>query len=891
MKNNTLLKAALIFTGLALIAWGFDRYFQNKKAEMATPSPLGRIEWETMRLADPATGKIPENIRVRELQNAAMLPVAGAQRDSMAVDFQSIGPYNVGGRTRAFAIDKANPNLYLAGGVSGGMWRSVDAGENWNRVTPPGFHAATSCISQDPRNGKNNIWYYGSGEVSGNSASKSFSAYYRGNGIYKSTDAGATWTQLSATAAVAQKASDWDAVFRVLVDPTRNDSDIVFAATKKGIMRSNDGGDTWENKLGGNITADFVDLLITTDGQFYATISTGGGGSFTGFWRSDDGQNWVEITPSGFPSDHERTLMYSPSINQNLVFFYSGTPSGGVNQQSLWKYNYISGDGTGSGGAWTSLSAGLENVEINIYGGYCQVLAVKPDNPDVIFIGGTNLYRSTSGFQDTLNTRHIGGYRIYGDTNFTYREGLHYPDQQFLAFHPFDTDIMISTTDGGIHRTNNCTADSMQYERVGDGYVCSQFYHIAIDRETAGSEVVMGGLQDRGTFYTDVASPTVMWSSLRGADGAFCAVEDGGQHFYSSTQYANIRRFKVDAQGNTYDGNSVMPPNAEGGYLFVHPFTLDPVDNDIMYLPRVGQVWRNDNLPAADNEDLSHWDQIAQVSGTITAISASEAEQGVVYIGTRNGLVYRMDNAHTANNVSTVLISNEITSSGYTANIAIDPEDADRAIVVYSNYNIISLWLTKDGGQTWTPIEGNLKGTSEPGVPENLYFIGDGPSTRWAKIIKTSENGEVVMLGTSVGVFSTREMNGDSTVWKQEGANTIGNVVVDVIDYRPSDGWIVAGTHGNGIFAGHLGFYTPAGLDEEESAVAKLYPNPTSDQLNIQLTSNQTSANWSIYNLAGKKVKAGSQLKQINVADLSSGIYLIDINTGEEKVVKRFVKH
>lgn len=150
----------------------------------------GRWEYLYNRLVDPRTGEIPENIRMREMVYASRLPRADVMRDSIAVDFKSIGPYNVGGRTRAIAIDRVNPDTYIVGGVTGGIWRTTDAGQSWTSVTKSMDHPATSYIIQDPRDGKNEIWYYGSGETIGNSASKSFSAIYKGSGIWKSVDNG-----------------------------------------------------------------------------------------------------------------------------------------------------------------------------------------------------------------------------------------------------------------------------------------------------------------------------------------------------------------------------------------------------------------------------------------------------------------------------------------------------------------------------------------------------------------------------------------------------------------------------------------------------------------------------------------------------------------------------
>ncbi len=261
---------------LAVAAVGGMIYVHHsmpKEPEQEKNSPIGRAEFERMRLSDPKTGKIPENIRMRELALASNLPKESGRRSSNALSFNHAGPYNFGGRTRAIAIDKSNPSVYLAGGVSGGLWRSTDEGTNWTRVTGSNTQPAVSSIAQDTRSGKTNTWYYGSGETVGNSASKSFSANYRGSGMYKSTDSGVTWNLISSTQALTHKSSMWDAIFNIAVDVSRNDSDIIYAAIERHIMRSNNGGTSWTPVITASSQSSFGDIVITSTGVLYATIS------------------------------------------------------------------------------------------------------------------------------------------------------------------------------------------------------------------------------------------------------------------------------------------------------------------------------------------------------------------------------------------------------------------------------------------------------------------------------------------------------------------------------------------------------------------------------------------------------------------------------------------
>jgi len=889
-----------VFAGILLSVAGYlTLSTSDATVQEETPSPIGRWDYELMRLADPVTGEMPEGIRMRELAFSSTLPKYRGSRDSVAMTFKSVGPYNLGGRTRAFAIDVTNSNTYIAGAVSGGIWRSTNAGQTWKKVTRPEDHHATSCITQDTRTGKENTWYYSSGEVTGNSASKSFSAYYRGSGVWKSIDSGLTWTLIQSTATEAQKSTDWDEVHAISIDPLALDSDVVLAATKKGIMRSADGGDSWEVSLGSNGTADYTYVTVSSTGVYYAAISSNVTAT-AGMYRSPDGINWTKISPNGFVGNHSRTLISIAPSNEDVVYFFSEAPGVGENGSAFYKYEYLSGDGSGTGGDWTNRTSGLASASFNPYGGYCQVLKVKPDDENMVFLGGTSLYRSKNAFADTFQVTRIGGYSIDGREEWGYFNGggEHYPDQQNLFFDPQDPDVLVSTTDGGVHRANDCTLDTMYWDNLNNGYISSQFYGIAIDQATAGSHTIIGGLQDRGTWWSNDADDMNDWTHIRGADGAYCDVEDGGGHFYLSTQYANIQRRVIDQNAQTVDNENIMPKQlgrgSGNGWLFVHPFTLDRVNNDVMYLPNYGSIWRNLNITSPDSTTLfSSWKQICDVGGRITAVSASESHQGVVYFGTSNSRIYRLDSAHLNQSVAPIPASDSISNGGYASNIAIDPNDPLKAIAVFSNYNCKSLWYTTDGGADWESIEGNLKGESEPGVPASLSHISDGPSIRWAEIVPT-EGGNIYFIGTSIGLFSTQELNGDSTVWVQQGVETIGNVVVDMLFYRESDGWLVVGTHGNGIYTANIEYFV---IGQEELSFEQstldfdVYPNPASDQVHIRV--NETgSYGVELYDQMGRmvyKTQLADKRQHYNV--LSSfrplpGTYYLRLSNGSDVAMK-----
>ncbi|KAB1064707.1 T9SS type A sorting domain-containing protein [Salibacter halophilus] len=896
------MKRVFYFVVVALLSFQCSIDNGQNRDSANTESPEGRFEYELNRLKDPATGKIPEGIKFREMAFSHTLPQSSGLERSGAQVYEPIGPYNVGGRTRALAFDQENPDIILAGGVSGGMWRSTDGGQSWNRTTSSMDISSVSCVTQDVRSGKTDIWYYGTGETRGNSASKSSSASYNGNGVFKSTDNGQTWTQLTSTSTEPQTFSTWSAVFTITTDPSRNDSDIVLASTESGIMRSNDGGDSWKNVLSGGFTTDWSEVVGTSSGIFYAHIS--GSDNSAGIYRSTDGMNWLKISPSNFPNNQQRGRLAIAPSNENIVYFFCRTPGAGQNidpsepnseSNSFWRYRFLSGDGTGSNGEWLDRSSNLPQStegdnQLNTFNNYCMSLAVKPDNEDVVFIGGTNLFRTTDGFASSSNTAQLGGYDAQGYNNYRYiRDGQH-PDQHNVKFMPGNPDVMLASSDGGIHKTEDCLAFKVIWEDLNNGYITSQFYAVGTVHD-AEIPLAAGGTQDNGTWFTNTSTLGNNWEKARGADGAYTALTNGGATAFISTQYANIQRTDMDPiTGNVLNRENIMPNFQWASYSFVHPFTLDPKDRNKMYLPIFNELYKNVNL--ASPFVKNNWSQVADLSinANIKAIGVAHNED-VVYVGTDAKQIYRIDNANSNSTVSSV--TNNISSGNYTSSIAVDPRDANKAIVVYSNYNVVSLWYTEDGGQSWTDIEGNLKGTAQPGIPDNLQHLSDGPSCRWAEIVPT-QNGDssIYLVGTSIGLFAATELDGDSTSWVQQGTQTIGNVVVDMIDVRLSDGYTVVGTHGNGVYSTTLNMGGNVGL-ADQSAYEKeidytLYPNPAKTNVNISFELQQSErVKIEVYNMNGQRVltekklfNSGKNNQQLNVNNLTSGNYLVQL-TGE----------
>ncbi len=922
MKRKLLLASAFILIGLCAVSFYIR---QNKKHIVlfsdATESISGdgdadaRYKWELMRLADPETGKIPEHIRAKELEFAATLPRVQTPPDAdirsvSIANFTSRGPWNVGGRTRGIAVDVTNENIIFAGSVNGGLWRSTDAGATWARVSPMNQNPSVTWIAQDKRPGHTSTWYYSSGEGYGASASAT-GAYYLGNGIYKSINGGLTWNVLTSTSSGTPQTFEnvWDIAWKVVCDVHDTVNNVVYASTYGAIFRSINGGTSWSVDRGSNASAPFsyfTDVDVTSTGIVYASLSSDG--SQKGIWRKS-GAAWANITPVQWASAfYDRQVIGINPSNENEIYFLGVTDStigkattnykGDREWNGLWKYTYISGDGTGSGGAWTNLSQNIpydssQLGNFNAQGGYDLVVKVHPDHSNIVYIGGTNLFRSTDGFTSTVNTTTIGGYAPGSTLPFYTNYLNHHSDQHNLVFLPSNHDVMLSSSDGGVMRTLDNRASTVVWQSLNDGYVTSQFYTVAIDHGATPNDIVIGGLQDNGTWFTNTTTNTSPWNMPGQGDGSFCAIADGHTSYYMSRQEGRVAKATLDASGNVTSFRRIDPIGGSN-YLFISPFVLDPSNSNIMYLASGNGIWRNDSL---DQIALTgQWDSISQgwfrmtdtiaVAGTlVTALAVSKTPANRLYYGTNNKKVYRVDNSNTMS-PDTINITSTLFPAGYVNCIAVDPNDGNKVMVVFSNYGIYSLFYTSDGGITWVKTAGNLE--------QNAAGTGNGPSLRWASIIPVS-NGTVYLVGTSVGLFGTNTLNGTSTVWTQLASSAIGNMVVDMLDYRTNDGLVVAGTHGAGVFSANITDTITSGFAETFPVAFNMvtFPNPSSEKIAIRFSlSSSENVTLKIYDVRGVlvttiaegKLNAGEHQYLFEKKNHPEGVYFARLMIGNTTI-------
>jgi len=697
----------------------------------------------------------------------------------------ALGPGNIGGRTRTLVIHPNHPEIMWAGGVSGGVWKTDDAGQSWLPVSDRLANIAVNSMAIDPSNP--DVLYIGTGEGYFREIVRGTWLPLRGAGIYKSTDGGATWSKLSAT---DHPAFHW--VNDLVISP--RDPNRIYAATRTGVHLSENGGGSWRLLFDPEVTGGCLDLVLRTDQAVdWVFASCGTFEQATVYRRKMTRSGGWEAVLSE-PGMGRTTLAVAPS-DQRIIYALSASndagPDGHFEQALLAVYRSTAG---GNPGSWRvrvdntdpeklntlllTNPAGASNAdcgwgEENSWtpmGWYCNVIAVDPVDPDVVWAAGVDLFRSDDGGQS------------WGLASYWWAAGLApsfvHADQHAIVFHPdydgVSNTSMFSATDGGVFRTDNPGASigrdatavcdsarsSVEFMPLNHNFGITQFYHGA---PYPGAESYIGGAQDNGTLLGQDEEGSDGWRHVSGGDGGYVAVDPSNADFV----YAESQRFYFK---RSTDGGRTFEVAMEGvtepsqNFLFITPFAMDP--NQPQRLWAGGRrLWRTDDgaleWTAASRNPLG--------SGQVSALAIAPGNSQSVVVGATDGFVFRSSEALEAGAATEWASSRP--REGFVTSLAFDPSSPGVVYATFAEFGGRHVWRSADGGETWLSIDGH-GATAIPDIPVHSIVVDPG-------------NSERLYLGTDLGVFTT--INGGRT-WAVENTG-FANVVTE---------WLTLGTDGNG---------------------------------------------------------------------------------------------
>ncbi len=670
------------------------------------------------------------------------------------------GPANVGGRTRAIVVHPNNSEIWWAGAVGGGIWKTTDGGNTWTCKTDD--LPVLSVTAMDICRSQPDILYAGTGE-----------GFYNidaivGDGIFRSTDGGETWQQLASTASN----SHFRYVNRLIVDP--NDPNTVLVATNSGVYRTTDAGSTWSEVFNnGQRVQQIVANPLRFNSQFICVYSSG-------IYKSTDGGltwNYVseEIT------NHRRIEMAISPTDTNIVY---ASP---VDENSGLLGFFRSPD---AGNTW--INYGNSTNWLGGQGWYDNDLIVSPLDPNVVIVGGINLYRVVINGSSMTTTQLT---EWYTGTEHPY---VHADQHALVTIKTGNTNFsVVAGNDGGVWFSSDM-GDS--WDNKNNGYNVTQYYDA--DRHPTVNAFI-GGTQDNGTHRSpDEPDASSSWSRVIGGDGFDCAWNKEEPSVVYGTLY-NTRIYKSTDGGYNFSSvNNNMPQSG----IFHTPLIMDPNNSDKLFTAG------DDNKLWWTNDGGNNWhDVTVSYNGySRVKIAVSPVNSNIVWTGSTT--IY--------NNVSTDggLTFHQVTQpSGsphaYLTGISTHPTNENEAFITIGSSGYGKIYRTYDLGQTWTDITHNL-----PDVPVHTVLVMPFDTTE-------------IWIGTDIGLFISYD---DGASW-QYANNGIPAVCIRRLKIVNQE--IVAATHGRGIWSVHrdeLPAWPPLAPSLHDITV----PNPNTGQLKIRFTAN-----------------------------------------------------
>lgn len=765
------------------------------------------------------------------------------------------GPANIGARINTIAVHPENNQIIYVGFAVGGVFKTINGGQNWEPVFDDNPYLAIGDIILDPNDPE--TVYVGTGDPN-------ISGYpFLGDGIYRSEDAGSTWTHLGL--------EDERIVSEIIVDP--ENSNVIYASCmglpfernpQRGLYKSTDYGQSWEQILFAGEQAGIIEIAMDpfSNETIYAASwdrirnnqeSVVNGPNARVYKSTNAGDTWSELS-GGLPTENMGRIGLAVSPTQPNVIYAEY-----VNTSSQLENVYKS---TNGGQSWTPIinwedeELGLPEGALGGFGWYFGKIRLNPYNPDEIFILGITLWKTEDGGDHWVEAAPPWWeYNVHAD-----KHDLVYIGQ----------DSFLLATDGGMYLATDQQTTWQDVESIAT----TQFYRVAYNPHKP--DFYYGGAQDNGS--TGGRAIDEEWARIWGGDGFQMQFHPLDSNIvFAESQRGNIVVTVDGIESGIWDSGT-YGISEEDRTHWDTPYILSPQNPDVMYTGTY-RVYKSEigGVPYWEpiSEGLTDSVTFGNSFHTISTLDQSPMQEGLIYVGTTDGNVKRTDN----DGGLWVDITDGLPER-YITSVKASPEFTERVYVTVSGYKYNDfdphIFKSDNRGETWYDIAGDL-----PNLAINDIYVLPGFQD------------SVIFVGTDGGVFGTIN-NGDH--WHRLGNNMPVIPVYD-LEYNVARNELVAGTHARSIMSYNLDsiLVVPEIINQTEEILVKnlsIYPSPASDIINLE-TSFSGPAHLTLLDVNGKILLEMKdwQNQKIEVNHLNGGLYFIQVRQGKELWYGKFVKN
>jgi photosystem II stability/assembly factor-like uncharacterized protein len=709
-----------------------------------------------------------------------------------SLSFRAIGPARQCGRVLHVAVNERNPTTFYLAPSTGGIWKTTNNGTTFESILPAQSMVSVGHMALAPSN-PDVIWV-GSGDAA------SGRIPLRGFGVWKSTDAGKSWTHMGLT--------ETRHIGRVAIHPKNPDTVYIAAVgyhfsfnSERGLYKTTDGGKTWAKVLFVSDKVGVVDVVINPknpDVVYAATYDKqripwnfDEGGPETGIYRSTDaGKTWKRLAgglPAGklarvglalFPKNPNIVYTVIDNQNRRALTPDEAKQAQGPGRQDA-KERPIGGEvyrSENGGDTWTKMNAANETIGGGKWYGW---IYLDPNNDKTIYVPNVSFYRS------------LDGGKTWGPKAPENIARSFHVDYHAFWIDPANSNHLILGSDGGL-------AVSWDFGKTWDVFdhlPLAQYYDVGIDMEEPYN--LYGGLQDNGSIKIPSNGPSGQinrddWKSVGGGDGMVNVVDpEDSRWLYNESQNGAIMR--VDQK--TGLSRSIRPParpKEKPPYRFnwTAPIALSPHNSRILYFGAQlvlrslnrGEAWQeiSPDLTTNDPEKLKGNIEFC----TLTSIAESPVMAGVIWAGSDDGKVQVTRNGggdwtdvtakiDAAGGPAEYFVTRVFPSHFKEGTAYISKTGWHRD--VYAPY----VFKTEDFGETWASVSGDL--------PEGTVYA----------VVEDHKNPALLFVGTEMGVYAT--LDGGKS-WFQVASNLPPYALVNDLLIHPRENDLVAATHGRGLF-------------------------------------------------------------------------------------------